>query len=151
MYRWLTFHNRPPPNSYVQRGSPADVSFRTVDHWPLQMEARQKLIQPIDLACCGIVQVEIRNADPVPAAITVELVVIGDAGAEQSLGTAPVTTHADVTKDPVTPVPETLNFAVPPSLPIGLVQEFKVVFQRTRQHNDKSARIAIARFLLSPR
>jgi hypothetical protein len=151
MYRWLTSNNRPPPNSYFQRGSPADLTFRTVDYWPLQMEAHQKLIQPIDLACCAMVQVEIRNADPAAAAIVLELLAIGNGGAEQSLGMAPVNSRPDLTKDPVTPVPETLDFAVPARLPIGMVQEFKVVFRRTRPHHDKSARIAIARFLLAPR
>ncbi|MGO9258434.1 MAG: hypothetical protein ACLQU1_19270 [Bryobacteraceae bacterium] len=150
MYRWLTYNNRPPPNSHFERGSPADLTFRTVDHWPLQMEARQKLIQPIDLACCALVQVEIRNADSAAAGVTMELVAIGERG-EQSLGMAHVSSLPDLTKDPVTPVPETLDFAVPARLPIGLVEEFKVVFRRTRPHNDRSARIAIARFLLAPR
>jgi hypothetical protein len=152
MYRWLAFNSRPPPNSFMERGSPAELSFRTVDRWPLQMEAHQKLIQPIDLRCCSAVQVEIRNADKDASVITVELVAIGgDHGAEYSLGTAPVTSRPDAAKDPVTPVPETLNFAVPPITPAGMVDEFKVVFRRTRIYGDKSSRIAIARFLLVPR
>jgi len=151
MYRWLTFNNRPPPNSLMERGSPADLSFRTVDRWPLQMEAHQKLIQPIDLACCAKVDVEIRNGDPNAASVTLELVVLGGGSFERSLGTAPVLSRPDGTKDPILPVPETLDFAVPASPPLGMVDEFKVVFRRTRLHNDKSARIAISRFLLVPR
>lgn len=144
-------YKRPPPNSFFQRGSPADLSFRTVDHWPLQMEARQKLIQPIDLTCCGKVQIEIRNADTNAAAVMLELVAIGDGDTEQSLGVSRVASRPDLTKDPVIPVPETLDFIVPPNLSIGLVQEFKVVFGRMLAHSDRSARIAIARFLLAPR
>src|SRR6185369_14348504 len=47
MYRFL--YHRPPPNSYLRKGTPAKLSFRTPDHWPLVMEAHQKLDQPIDL------------------------------------------------------------------------------------------------------
>jgi len=151
MYRWLAFRNRPPPNSILERGTPAELSFRTVDRWPLQMEAHQKLVQPIDLRCCSEVQVEIRNADKDAEAITVELVAIGGDGGAQSLGTAPVTSRPDATRDPITPVPETLDFAVPASLPAGMVDEFKVVFRRARLYGDKSSRIAVARFLLVPR
>jgi hypothetical protein len=151
MYRWLTYNNRPPLNSHFERGSPAQLTFRTVDHWPLQMEAHQKLIQPIDLSCCAMVQVEIRNADSAPASVGVELLAVAQSGAERSLGTTPVNSRPDLSKDPVTPVPETLDFAVPAIPPVGLVDEFKVVFRRTRTHSDRSARIAIARFLLAPR
>jgi hypothetical protein len=151
MYRWQTYNNRPPPNSYFERGTPADLSFRTVDHWPLQMEARQKLIQPIDLACCAKVQVEIRNADKNAAGISLELFAIDDDGGELSLGMRAVTSRPDTSKDPPDPVAETLDFAVPGSPPIGMVQEFKVAFRRIRLNADKSARIAIDRFLLSPR
>jgi len=150
MYRWLTYNNRPPPNSFLQRGTPAELSFRTVDHWPLQMEARQKLIQPIDLACCAKVQMEILNADKNAAVIQLELVAIGERGAEQSLGAAPINSRPDASQDPVKPVGETLDYVVPPALGIGIVEEFKVVFRRARVQSDHSARIAISRFLLVP-
>ncbi len=151
MYRWQTYNNRPPANSYFQRGSPADLSFRTVDNWPLQMEARQKLTQPIDLSCCGKVQMEIRNADKNAAGISLELFAIDDNGGELSLGMTPVNSRPDTSKDPPDPVAETLDFAVPVSPLVGMVQEFKVAFRRIRLHSGKSARIAIDRFLLSPR
>lgn len=151
MYRRLTFNNRPPPNSLAQRGSPADLSFRTVDRWPLEMEAHQKLVQSIDLACCAVVQLEIRNADSAAEAIALELVAIDETGTEQSLGLARVNSRPDAGKDPVTPVSETLDFAVPSGLTIGMVDEFKVIFLRTRAVSFKSARIALDRFLLVPR
>jgi hypothetical protein len=46
MFRWP--FRRPPPNSYFRRGTPSALSFSTPDHFPMQMEARQKLalLQP---------------------------------------------------------------------------------------------------------
>ena len=64
---------RPPPTSILQRGSPATLAFSTVDHWPLNMEAIQKLDEPIDLSCCSAMRVEIWNADKYPGTVTLEL------------------------------------------------------------------------------
>ena len=60
---------RPPPTSILQRGSPAALAFSTVDHWPLNMEAIQKLDEPIDLSCCSALRVEIWNADKYPGTV----------------------------------------------------------------------------------
>jgi hypothetical protein len=57
----------------------------------------------------------------------------------------------DITKDPVTPVPETLDFAMPAAPTLEAFDEFKVVFIRDRRRMDKSAKIAIERFVLVPR
>src|SRR5207244_10207752 len=56
MFRWP--FARPPRTSLFQRGNPANLSFKTTDHRPLQMEARHKFDQPIPLSCCGKIRME---------------------------------------------------------------------------------------------
>ena len=150
MFRFL--YDRPPRGSYFRRGNPADLAFSTTDRWPLQMEAHQKLEKAIDLACCSGVQIDIRNADRFPNTVSLELIVIDGAhgGIPTSLGTAAVRSSPNLAATPVVPVGETLNFAVPPR-PSLVFDEFKVVFHRVRNRADRSARIAIDRFVLVPR
>ena len=133
---------RPPPTSILQRGSPATLSFSTVDHWPLNMEAIQRLDEPIDLSCCSALRVEIWNADKYPGTVTLELY-----ANDKLLGSAPVRSTPDLQRDPIVAVAETLDFPISSAL---MCTELKVTFQRTRQRADKSARIAIERFVLAP-
>lgn len=153
MYRWLAF-KRPPPNSFFERGSPSNLSFSTTDRWPLQMEAHQKLEQSIDPACCGKIQIEILNADRYPGTVSLELILISNEysiSASQSLGQAPVLSTPNLKADPIVPVPETLEYVVPPAGGLKQFNEFQVAFRRARQRADKSARISIERFVLVPR
>jgi hypothetical protein len=147
-YRWM--YHRPPSNSFRRKGSPAALSFSTTDRWPLEMEARQRLDQPIDLACCRKIQVQIWNADRYPGTVSLELSLIdSEAGNVISLGGTPVQSQPDLKKEPVTAVAEMLDFSVPPGMS-GPFNELKVSFRRDRSRGDKSARIAIERFLLVP-
>ena len=152
MFRWL--FRRPPPNSYFRKGNPSTLSFSTTDHWPLLMEAHQKLDEPIDLNCCSQVQVEIRNADRYPGTISLELFVMANdppGSVSRSLGSAPVQSVPDLNRDPVAAVPETLQFAISEEDALNACNELKVVFRRDRSRADKSARVAIERFVLVPR
>lgn len=151
MFRFL--QSRPPRNSFFQRGSPANLSFSTTDHWPMQMEAHQKLEQNIDLSCCGKIQIGITNADRFPGTVTLELLAINhDFGhSEISLGKALVTSVPFLKHDPVAPVSETLDYAVPADMAGHQINEFKVMYQRTSGRTDKSPKIAIEHFVLVPR
>lgn len=152
MFRWP--FARPPRNSYFQRGNPAALSFSTTDHRPMQMEAHHKLQQTIDLSCCSRIQLAIRNADRFPGTISVDLFLLNaelPGARSQSLGRAAVASAPDTTKDPVTPVPEILDFAMPATPALEAFDEFKVVFIRDRKRMDKSAKISIERFILVPR
>ncbi len=153
MYRYLMF-KRPPPNSYFQRGTPAHMSFSTTDHWPLQMEAHQKLEQDINVSCCGKIEIAILNADKFPGTVSLELMLVYTqfgASATESLGTAQVVSTPNLKADPVAPVPETLDFVVPLDGPVHQFNELQVVFRRARPRADRSARISIDRFILVPR
>ena len=48
------------------------------------------------------------------------------------------------------PVRETLDFPIPSASHLSEFDEIKVVFHRSAERLDKSARIAIERFLLMP-
>jgi len=152
MFRWP--YRRPPQNSYFRKGNPSTLSFSTTDHWPLMMEAHQKLDQPIDLNCCSQVQVEVRNADRYPGTVTLELFAMAtdSPGAPSiSLGSAQVQSVPDLKRDPVAAVPETLQFAISADEALDACNELKVVFRRDRSRADKSARVAVERFVLVPK
>ncbi len=140
---------RPPPNSWKQRGSPAALSFRSTDHWPLKMEAHQKLDPPVDLSCCRKVRVEIWNADRYPGTVTLELLAVDRTGAHTvSLGIQPVLSAPNLSVDPITAIPESIDYQVPGS--VHECGEFQVMFNRSRSRAEKSARIAVDRFVLLP-
>ncbi len=151
MYRWP--YARPPHDSFRERGSPAALAFSTTDHSPLQMEAYHKLETPVDLQCCGKIQVEIWNADRYPGTVTLELLLVDterSPALSQSLGDARVTSKVDPSREPTVAVRETLEFPVPAAAQAQF-DEFRIVFHRARVRLDKSARIAIDRFVLVPR
>lgn len=143
---------RPPQNSFFRRASPLLLGFMTTDHHPLFMEARHKLDQPIDLTCCAAIQIVISNADRYPGTVSLELLLksAGMHGAPLSLGRAAVTSIPNL-GDPVVPASETLSFSVPRSASPRTFDEFLVRFHRDRMRLDRSARIAIERFVLAPR
>ena len=152
MFRWP--YARPPKTSFFQRGSPAALSFSSTDHRPLQMEARHKLDQPVALSCCSAIRLEIRNADRYPGTISLELVLINNEqpGAPSlSLGHYNVTSRPDFSRDPIVPAHETLEFPIPATAALDSFNEFKIVFLRARVRMDKSAKLAIDRFILMPR
>jgi len=149
-FRWP--NRRPPRTSFVRRGSPSKVSFSTPDRFPLSMEAHQKLEQDIDISCCSRVEVSVLNADRYPKSVSLELILRELPGTEaQSLGIEPVQSTPDLEEDPVRPVGETLSFQVPPEPAVREFNEMTVVYHRMNMRKDKSARIAIDRFILVPR
>jgi len=115
------------------------------------MEAHQRLDHAIDLSCCGAIQVAITNADHYPGSVMLELV-LADVGSEGSksllLGTAEVASWPHYGADQV--VAETLNFTVPSHTSLREFNEITVVFHFDGVRNDRSARIAIDRFVLVP-
>jgi hypothetical protein len=152
MFRWPLA--KPPSTSFSQRGTPWKLSFSSTDHAPLQMKAIQKLDTPIDIRCCRAIQVDIVNADRYPGTVEVELDLLNtEAGRYQSLflGTKPVQSRPDLSRDPVMPVRETLEFAVPSNPSLEEFNQFQVVFLRARVRADKSAKVSLERFLLLPR
>ena len=104
----------------------------------MEMEAHQKLDLPVDIKCCSEIQLAVRNTDQYPGTISLELILIdtGFPNLPQSLGTVPAG--------------QVLSFRIPPITTIWKFDEIKVVFHRAQLRADKSARIAIDRFVLVP-
>jgi hypothetical protein len=152
MFRWPFAH--PPLSSFKERGTPSKLAFSTTDHTPLQMEAHQKLETPIDVRCCSGIQIEVINADRYPGTLTLELILLNTENAapvSMSLGSEPVTSRPNFSQDAVKPVRETLTFRVPPQSFLDQFTELKIVFHRSRQRTDKSAKVSVERFILQPR
>jgi hypothetical protein len=152
MFRWP--FARPPASSFFERGTPSKLAFSTTDRTPLEMEAHQKLETPIDVRCCSRIQMEIVNADRYPGTLTLELVLLDTerpGSGPLSLGSVPVESRPDLTRDAVMPVRETLDFTVPAEPSMEQFSELKIVFHRARQRADKSARVSVERFVLVPR
>jgi hypothetical protein len=147
-------YDRPPRNSYFRRGSPARLSFSTPDRYPLRMVARQRLLQAIDMDCCGRLRIDILNADRYPWTISLEAVLVDEdspGAPAQTLGTVRLSSVPDRGADPTPPVPETLDFTFPRSGPLKAFNLIEVIFRRDNIRSDKSSRVSIERFLLVPR
>jgi hypothetical protein len=143
MFRWPA--TRPPPGAVIRRGNAAELSFHTTDGWPMEMEAHQKLEPPVEIKCCSEIQLAIQNTDQYPGTISLELILIDLTAATnpaQSLG-------AIAAGSPSLSV-QLLRFPIPRVAAIGKFDEFKVVFRRAQLRADRSARIAIERFVLVP-
>ena len=152
MFRWPFAH--PPSTSIRERGTPATLAFSTTDHTPLQMEAHQKLETPIDMECCSKIQIEVLNADRHPDTLSLELVLLNTehpVAAPLSLGSVPVMSRPNMAGDKIVPVRERLEFAVPAKPWLDQFTELKVVFHRSRPNADRSAKVAVERFVLLPR
>jgi hypothetical protein len=144
MYRFL--YLRPPPKSLEERGDPSELSFSTVDRWPLEMEAHQKFDQPLDLACRAV-RVDIWNADRYPNTISLELDALGSRGWE-TIGTQPVRSVPERAGGHVAPVAESIEFPI--HAPVRDCMELKVAFLRSRSRMYRSAMVSIDRFVLLP-
>jgi hypothetical protein len=142
---------KPPVDSYQTHGSPAEMTFSAPDSRPLIMEAHQDLGKLIDLACCREIRIEIENADRYPGTVAMELVLVNSREGQKgsvSLGKAPVTSAPG---DPGAPLRETLTFPIPSRAAIRQFDELMIRFPRQRQRINRSAKIAINRFVLIPR
>jgi hypothetical protein len=131
------------------------LSFTSIDHVPLRMEAHQLLDHAVDLSCCGAIQVAISNADRYPGSITLELVLTdltGGSNRSLTLGIAEVDSwpHRGSLAE-VQPASEVLNFPVPSHNPLMQFDEITIIFHFDGIRKDTSARIALEKFLLIPR
>lgn len=145
-------NRRPPRDSYFQRSNRLALSFVTTDGAPLMMEARRKLDRAMDVTCCGAIQVVISNADRFPGTVALEVILADAAGRRQRLGRHDIISRPQgaLWRQPISPIPETLEFAIPATTAVHQFNEIGVVFHRDPMRADRSARISIERFILVP-
>jgi hypothetical protein len=151
VYWFFKFPDRQPPRgSYSDTGSPARKGFQSADRMPLEMEARQSFAQAFDLSCCSSIAVEILNADRSFDFTQLELILADEriAGPPvQSLGRLPIRS----VPQPGEQVRETLTFTVPANPKIREFNSARVKYLRFGRQSTSSARIAVERFILTPR
>jgi hypothetical protein len=147
---------RPPQKSYFQRKTPVAMSFVTTDHIPLFMEAHQRLEHSIDLACCSAIRMAISNADRYAGTIHLELILLevtANRQRSQSLGKAETLSRPlpSFWGGNVPVASEMLNYPIPAGGALRAFNQITVVFHRDPVRIERSARIAIERFVLVPR
>lgn len=141
---WI-FHwpqRRPPQNAMVAHGAPTEFKF-TAQGTALIMQARQRFDPAIPVSCCSAVALTVRNTDPMPETVELEIVLVNnmlpDARARsQSLGRLPATA-----------VP--LRFTIPPGASMGAFDELIVIFHLDPGRIGRSANIAVENFSFLPR
>lgn len=137
----------PDDDAHTTKGSPDQITFRSMDRTPLLMEARQNLGRLIDVSACSRIDITIRNADSYGGTIAIELTLFNTTLHRmvygQSLGKVPVRSTA--------PAQETLSFKIPESPAIEQFDELAIRFHESPARATRSAKIAIERFLLVPR
>ncbi|HWJ47017.1 MAG TPA: hypothetical protein VNS62_05155 [Candidatus Udaeobacter sp.] len=144
-----------PAGAIDMRGDPDSLSFKTTDFSPISMEARQNFGLPIQLSCCGAIELVISNADRRRGTVRVELILtntILPGQPRQSLGILPVnSTLRWFPGDDRPPVTEVLNFRLPAHLSIQSFDEATIRFEMQSPRERFSAKIAVQKFRLIPR
>ncbi len=143
LFRWPA--KRPPPGAVIRRALPSELSFHTPDGWPMEMEARQKLDSPVSADCCGNVQIVVRNADPFPGTVSIELILADTTDSSsrpESLGSVPAGAASAESR--------VLNYRMPQNPALRSFNELRVVFHRALPRAANSAKIAIESFVLVP-
>ena len=129
-----------PPGALIYAGTPLDAIYVTTNRTPMETEAYQRLVPPIDLGNCDSIQVALSTAEALPASASMKL---ETAGGTLDLGTQIFgLTRARE---------QTVEFALPPSPRRLRVSAIRVVFHRNPAQQDQSTRVAVQGFTLVPR
>ncbi|WP_263367016.1 hypothetical protein [Edaphobacter bradus] len=145
---------RPRPTARVVQGSSLKATVRSTDWYPLLMEAHQRLDPPMDLSCCGGIDIVVQNADKREGAIALELWVKGKGTPDSRgyyLGSASMQsrqTPAGARGD--TPVEERLSYVVPSRMEGVKFDEITVVVRSAPARWREGAKIGIKKFVLEP-
>jgi hypothetical protein len=132
---------KPPRTSFVQQGSPLELSFHTSNGTSMSMEARQKLSAPIELACCGRLDIEIALRGGLDDLLLKVTLIDSKAKEILELGSAAVGLEAA----------QTLRYNIPAASEHRKFDEIQIAYYRSRPHMSRSVNLAVERFLLVPR
>ncbi len=143
---------RPRGDARRVRGDPTKVDVRSTDRAELQMEAHQRLDSGMEVACCGAVEVAVRNRDDRPGLITLEVVLEGAERRERmSLGTRVVPSSVDRARAGDRGMEEMLLFPIAAAGQMRVFDEITVVVRPSAERARMGAKIAIESFTLLPR
>jgi hypothetical protein len=154
-YFYFQAGRRPDLDSHQAQGSPLAVHIASSNALPLTIEAHQTLSQPIGLARCRELEVDVANRDNRPGAITLAVLVADSTAPGKPtlyLGQQPLATtepRAFLVKN--SPVYESLRFAIPPQAKLRKFDEITVLLLPDIEHALVGPKIAIQQFQLYPR
>jgi hypothetical protein len=131
---------RPPRTSILRQGTPLELSFHTNNGSSLLMEARQTLAVPLDLSCCGRLDIDVTQRGGLME-LNLKVTLI-DSSSRRSLdlGTASVGPDAA----------QTLRYSIPARGEFKKFDEIRIVYRRPRFGFTHSVSLAVERFLLVP-
>lgn len=129
------------PDSTVLTGTPMDAAYVNVGGGSIETEALQPFDPPADLTNCGVIRLQLRSAELMPASATVYLVTT--TGAVKELG-------SEIFGFPPKPV-EVLEYSVPPEPGDLLVRAIRVVFHCDPLHRSQTTKAAVESFTFLPR
>jgi len=145
---------RPGLNAHQTYGSPLAADIGANNHFPLTMEAVQRLNTPIRFAPYREIQVTIENRDNVPGPIALSVLLTDTATPGKPplmLGGQPV-----LSSEPgqfalkSAPTEEVLRFSVPKNMTTHKFDEITVLFLPDVAHFQVGAKIAIQQFVMVP-
>ena len=143
----------PPPTSLRMRGTPDRQGFLSNDGVSLRMEARQNLGAHILLHCCREIRLQVKVADPDPASITLELILIDSALPERPFvlaGRKRLRSPAVLPGPPVVAYQETIDFSMPWDSRLQHFDEVVVRYVMGYFRRHRSAKVSIERLVLVP-
>ena len=143
---------RPPFDSIKAEGDPASTGVRSSNYRPLLMEAVQTLDNPIDTTGLSTIELAMLDADPKPASVSIELVLVetGDQNrSEQSLGSQHLTAIPSF-NDANHSHSETLSFPVPSQSRCKQFNQIRLIFRLDPFRDQQAAAVAIEDFVLIP-
>lgn len=110
-------YSGPGRDAHMAEGDPTKVRIKSKNSVPVIMEAHQRLPKAMEANCCRELQLNVVNADAVPGAISVE-VVLQDSSRKMAQGVSlgsKVLASSTVSPMPLkrAPVHETLTFQIP--------------------------------------
>lgn len=146
---------RPAAGARVMRGDPVKRRIYSTDQQPLVMEAHQPLGQEIAMNCCRSLRVDVKNADNVPGAIAVEVLVRDTQTAKTtlpiSLGTK-VLASSTVSPMPLkrAPVDDKVVFQLPRAARGKTFNEITVRIKPEASRSMAGAQVGIKDFVLQP-
>jgi hypothetical protein len=132
---------QPPRTSVIREGTPLELSFHTSNGTMLSMEARQELGTPVELSCCGRLDIDIAQRGQIAELLL--KVTLTDTMTKRSLelGVEPVGLNAS----------ETLHYPIPSDSAIQKFDEIRIVYRRKGMGYSRSISVAVERFQLVPR
>lgn len=143
----------PPPHSFQSEGDPESIFLRSMSYRPMRVLARQNFGRLIDLHCCARLRVLLRNGDPNPGTVQLELAVRDTrtpANPPSSLGRQPLRSALALSlPGNAKPIQESIDFPVPTNAP--LFDEAILTFRLDPTRNRRAARVAVEAFVFLPR